>query len=65
MKPLAVAKLGLAAVGILLWGYGARAELAVPQWTGVALVFAAFLLRFLTRAEGRSGRSEDSSSGDA
>ena len=49
MRPLALAKLVLAAAGLLVWGYGARAEVSVYQWTGVGLVFAAFALRFAER----------------
>lgn len=51
MTTLSAAKLAAGAVGLLLWGYGARADAAEYQWVGIALVFAAFLLRFVTRDE--------------
>jgi hypothetical protein len=59
----ATVKLVLAGVGILVWGYGARAELRVYEWTGVALVFAAFALRFLSRGRKQPPDGDPDASG--
>ena len=47
MKPILIAKLALAGAGILVWGIGVRVDSAMLRWTGVGLIAAAFLLRFV------------------
>ncbi len=47
MTPLTVAKLALALSGLLVFGYGVRADLTTIRWIGVALVAVAALLRFV------------------
>jgi hypothetical protein len=46
MKPVLIAKLALAGAGIVVWGLGTRAEIALLRWTGIGLLALAFLLRF-------------------
>jgi hypothetical protein len=46
MSPILIAKLALAAAGIIVWGLGARADNAMLRWTGIGLLAVAFLLRF-------------------
>ena len=47
MKPVAVAKLALAACGIILFGIGIRLESAMLRWTGIGFVAASWLMRFV------------------
>jgi Zn-dependent membrane protease YugP len=47
MTPVTVAKLTLALAGLLVFGYGVRADLPVIRWIGVGLVAVAVLLRFV------------------
>jgi hypothetical protein len=42
-------KLGLAIVGLILWGYGVRVEHSGLQWTGIAFLGSAAVLRFVKR----------------
>ncbi len=42
-------KLALAAIGIAVFLLGARAESPYVRWTGISLVAAAWLLRFVGR----------------
>jgi hypothetical protein len=42
-------KLGLAMVGLILWGYGVRAEHTGLQWMGIAFLALAAVLRFAKR----------------
>lgn len=57
MNPASYAKLVLAAAGIALFFLGARLEQGAVRWTGIALVAAAWLMRFATR--GRSSAVGD------
>jgi membrane protein implicated in regulation of membrane protease activity len=50
---LATLKLVLAIAGIVLFLAGVRTGLTVLRWAGIAVVAAAFLLRFLPRREPR------------
>ncbi|MFL5574467.1 MAG: hypothetical protein ACJ79S_00630 [Gemmatimonadaceae bacterium] len=47
MSPLTVVKIALAAVGLLVFGYGVRVESAAIRWAGIAVVAAAAMLRFV------------------
>lgn len=49
MNPLSVAKLVLAAAGIAVFFLGMRIGVGALRWTGIALVAAAWLLRFASR----------------
>lgn len=49
-------KLGLLAAGLILWGYGVRAEIEWLRWTGIALMAVAAVLRFVGRGKNRRGR---------
>jgi hypothetical protein len=43
----------VALVGIAVWAYGARFDVAGVRWAGIALLGAAFLLRFVDKAKRR------------
>lgn len=47
MSPLTKLKLGLALIGLILFGYGARMDIAHIRVVGIAFVAAAWLLRFV------------------
>jgi len=49
VNPMSYAKLVLAAAGIAVFFLGARLGIGAVRWTGIALVAAAWLLRFATR----------------
>ena len=49
MNPLTAVKLALAAVGIVVFGYGVRIDSVPVRWVGVGLVAVAALLRFVRR----------------
>ncbi len=49
MTPMTTAKVVLAFAGFAVFIVGVRAELESVRWTGIALVAAAWLLRFATR----------------
>jgi hypothetical protein len=49
-------KLGLAIAGIILWGYGARADIEWLRWTGIGFLAASVLVRVLFR---RFSHSDD------
>jgi len=42
-------QLGLAAIGLVVWGYGARMGDSRLQWIGIAFFAAATALRFFKR----------------
>lgn len=42
-------KLGLAIAGIILWGYGARADVEWLRWAGIAFLAASVLVRIVFR----------------
>lgn len=42
-------QLALAAIGLVVWGYGARTDDRRLQWTGIAFFAAATALRFFKR----------------
>ena len=47
MSPLTVAKIALAVVGLLVFGYGIRVDSTAVRWLGIAFVAVAALLRFV------------------
>jgi hypothetical protein len=49
MTQVQLAKLMLAVAGIVVFLFGIRTGLDVLRWTGIVLVAAAFLLRFVGR----------------
>ena len=42
-------KLGIALLGVLVWGYGQRVDSATIRWVGIAFLAAAVVLRFLPK----------------
>jgi hypothetical protein len=46
MSPITTAKLALAAIGLIVWGYGYRVDDPALRWVGIAFLAAAVLLRF-------------------
>jgi hypothetical protein len=54
LGPVTIAKLALAVAGVLVFGYGVRADLPTVRWIGIALVLVAVLLRFVR--SGSTGR---------
>jgi hypothetical protein len=53
VTPLTRVKLVVGALGLAVWGWGARAGDERFQWAGVALMATAFLLRFLNARDRR------------
>jgi hypothetical protein len=51
-------RLGLTVAGIILWGYGAHAEVAWLRWTGIGLFAATVVLGFW-RGSGRDAGAGD------
>jgi hypothetical protein len=49
MSPITTLKLALAVVGVMVFGYGVRADSASIRWAGIALVAVAAALRFVGR----------------
>ena len=54
LNPVLVARLALSVAGLLVFGYGVRADLPTVRWIGIALVLVAVLLRFVR--SGPAGR---------
>jgi hypothetical protein len=53
-------KIGLALIGLILFGAGVRLERPELRWTGIGFVVAAWLLRFVrSRNAGQSGDSPE------
>lgn len=46
-RNVVAAKVALALLGMFIWGYGVQARDSRVRWLGIALLAAAFLLRFL------------------
>jgi hypothetical protein len=46
MSTITIAKLALAAIGLIVWGYGYRVDDGGLRWVGIAFLAAAVLLRF-------------------
>jgi len=53
MTGLVTLRATVALVGILVFVYGARADLETVRWVGIALIGVAFLLRFVDPARRR------------
>jgi hypothetical protein len=49
VRTLTSLKVALAAVGLVVWGYGVRVDDPVLRWVGIALFAGAVLMRFLSR----------------
>jgi hypothetical protein len=49
MRPRTIAQLALLAIGLIVWGYGARADDNRLRWIGIGCFGAAFLLRVLRK----------------
>ncbi len=47
MKRLLIARLVMTFVGVVIFGLGVRSNSAALRWTGIAIVGASLLLRFL------------------
>lgn len=62
MKRLALVKLVLAAIGIVVWGYGARADDAAFRLAGMIILAIAVLLRFLPASRRERQRHSDTGS---
>jgi protein-S-isoprenylcysteine O-methyltransferase Ste14 len=58
MTALSHLKLGLALVGLALWGYGIRGESEWLRWTGIAFLAAAAVLRFWGPRSSRRGNRD-------
>lgn len=49
MTPMTMAKLTLALIAAVLFGYGARADVPALRWAAMAFLAIAILLRFVDR----------------
>ena len=47
MRQLLWARLALTAVGVVVWGYGQRADLPRTRFAGMLIMLVALLLRFI------------------
>lgn len=61
MTRLTRARLVLAAMGLVVWGYGANADEPVTRLVGIGLFAAALLLRF-ARPRNRDGQEPPTAS---
>lgn len=59
MSALTQLKLGLACIGLVLFGYGIRADAERMRWIGIAFLAAAAVLRFVGPRSSRHGRPAD------
>ncbi len=59
MKRLALIKLVLAAIGVVVWGYGARVDDAAFRLAGMIILGIAVLLRFLPASRRERRRESD------
>lgn len=57
LAPLSHLKLGLAVVGIVLFGYGVRADDERLRWAGIAFLAVAVVLRFVGRRRRRDDQT--------
>lgn len=55
-------RLGLALTGLVLFGYGAHADVSWLRWTGICFLGASLLARFLPG--GRASRRDADGGGD-
>jgi hypothetical protein len=47
-------KLGLAVAGVILWGYGARADVEWLRWAGIGFLAASVVVRLVFRRRTRT-----------
>ncbi len=47
LSPITLAKLALAIIGLITFGWGVRVDHEPLRWIGIAFLAGAFLLRFL------------------
>ena len=59
MSALTQLKLGLASIGLVLFGYGIRTDMERMRWIGIAFLAAAAVLRFVGPRSSRRGRPAD------
>ena len=59
MSALTQLKLGLAFIGLALFGYGIRADMERMRWIGIGFLAAAAGLRFVGPRSSRRGPSRD------
>ena len=59
MSALTQLKVGLAFIGLVLFGYGIRADSERMRWIGIAFLAAAAVLRFVGPRSSRRGRTAD------
>jgi hypothetical protein len=64
MSGLTQVKLGLAIAGLILWGYGVRAEIEWMRWTGIAFLAAAAISRFFGPRSSRRSPHDESKKPD-
>jgi hypothetical protein len=57
-------KVGLALAGLILWGYGVRAEVDWLRWTGIGFLTAAAIMRFVGPRSSRHPPDADDGSND-
>jgi hypothetical protein len=60
MSRVSVAKIAIAAAGIVLFFVGVRLEMYWLRWTGIGFVLVAWLLRFVERGSRRGPRRDHS-----
>ena len=58
MSTLTRAKIGLALIGLVLFGVGVRLERTEMRWTGLGFVVVAWLLRFAAPRKPEDSSSE-------
>ena len=59
MSALTQLKLGLAFIGLVLFGYGVRGDMEQMRWIGIAFLAAAAILRFVGPRSSRRGPHAD------
>jgi hypothetical protein len=57
-------KLGVAIVGIVLWAYGARADIEWLRWTGIGFLAASVLVRLWFRRRDEAADDESDNAAD-
>ena len=53
MTPMTVAKISLALIAAILFGFGVRNEIPQLRWAAIAFLAAAVLIRFFDRTRSR------------
>ena len=65
ISALSHVKLGLLAAGLILWGYGVRADIEWLQWSGIALIAVAAALRFVGKGRGKRGPTDSANGSES